>query len=286
MTRCKKKKYSFFNKESGQHLAGFGRIGQGAKELVVPGNWSVNTPVGVFSIYDYARGNLLACRLQDLPNTNPAVWYTMDLPEYEVRPREVVPVGTDGFVALHGKPRFTKIHKGKLTASFDEFPLLPGHPDKEQEARMFFLSQSLLAVKPDGQKMVQATTLGSVMQILDLKGASIEPVVERYFHKPIFSVQKGQIETLPETIYGFACLQVTDKYIYATLYGVTNPTVFPGTIYMFDWKGKLLKRFLTDQQIVCFSVDEQTGKIYTVVLGEKNEQELVYLEGNKLLDNP
>lgn len=267
-------KIQFFHKESGQHLASFGRIGQGDKELITPANGSVNKRTGIFSLYDYARGNLLSCRLSDYRNA----WFTMNLPEYEVRPKEVIPVGTDDLVALHGRPRFTKAHQGEVTASFDQFPLLPEHPDEEQEARMFFLSQSLLAVKPDGEKMVQATTLGSIMQVFDLKESSIKPVFEKYFHQPIFAVQKGQIQSLPETIYGFSCLQATDRSIYATIHGVTLPTEFPGTVYQFDWKGKLQKRLVTDRQLVCFAVDEATEKIYAVVLGENREQMLVCLE--------
>ena len=143
---------------------------------------------------------------------------------------------------------------------------------------MFFLSQSLWAVRSDGKKMVQATILDSIMQIDNVYKSSIEPVVERYFHQPIYSVPKGQIEPLPETIYGFACLQATDQYIYATLHGVSNPTVYPSTIYRFDWEGNLVKRFLTDQQIVCFTVDEQANQLYAVVLGADKEQKLVRLE--------
>lgn len=37
----------------------------------------------------------------------------------------------------------------------------------------------------------QATTLGSIMQIDNVYESSIEPVVEWYFHQPVYSVQKG-----------------------------------------------------------------------------------------------
>lgn len=271
------KKIHFFSKETGIHRNEFGTIGQGANELVTPSNWSINTLGGVFSIYDYTRGNLLACPLKELSFASPASWYTISLPNYEIRPREVALLGTEDFVALHGKPHFTIARKGKIKTSYDEFPVLPNHPDSK-DARMFFLSQSLWAVKPDGKKIVQVTTLGSIMQILDLQDSTIELVAERYFQQPIFSVQKGQIETLPETIYGFTCLQATDKYIYATLHGVSNPAVYPSTIYKFDWKGNLVKRLLSDQQIVCFTVDEQSCSLYAITLGADNEQKLVYLE--------
>jgi len=270
-------KIQFFHKKSGRHLGAFGRIGQGDKELVSPANLSINKSNAILSLYDYAKGQLLACKLTDSPITNPEAWYTIDLPEYEIRPKSVIPLTDNEFVALNGKPRFTKARGNEVIASFDLFPILPKQEADDPTTRMFFLSQSLLDVKPDGQKMVEGTIVGSIMQIFDLKSSAIESSAVRYFHKPIFSVQKGQIGMLPETIYGFTCLHATDKYIYATLFGVANPTVYPNSIYIFDWKGNLVKRFSTDQQICCFCVDEQDGKIYTMVISGSGEQILGFL---------
>ncbi len=176
---------------------------------------------------------------------------------------------------MHGSPRFTKACGGEVLSSFDSYPVLPDNHG-EEITRMFFLSQSIWDISPDGQKMVQATTLGSILQIFDLKTAAIKSSAIRYFHKPIFAEQKGQIEMLPETIFGFSCIQATDRYIYATLHGVANPTVFPDSIYVFDWNGNLIKKLSTDQQICCFCVDEQNCKIYAMVMNEAGEQILGY----------
>lgn len=266
----------FFSKESGRLLGSFGRRGQGDKELVAPSNLAINHQDGTLSIYDYARGKLIACNLNDSPYTNPDAWFTIDLPDYETSPSAVIPVGGDEFVAQHGKPRFTKASGKEIVATIDDFPTISEESD-ESTSRMFFVSQSLLAVSPDGKKMAQSTTLGSILQLIDVKESAIEPYATRYFHKPIFSVVNGQIGTLDETIYGFACLDAKDEHIYATLHGVANPTAFPNTIHVFDWDGNLIKKLSTDQQICCFTVDENNGKAYAIAISGEGEQMLIAL---------
>lgn len=271
-------KVLFFHKETGEYLESLGRLGQGPGELLTPNSISVNLKTGILSIYDYARSKVIAYNLPEFINKDSKHWSYIDLPEYEIRPKEVISVGANDFIALHGKPRFTKSREGRILTSYDEFPLLPETEDDEQAKRMYFLTQSLFSASPDGRKIVTATTLGGIMQIFDSKDSSISMKAENFIYQPVFSVRKGQIETFPETVYGFACLQATDKYIYATLHGVANPTVYPNVIYVFDWNGTPVKKLYSDQQICFFHVDEPEGKVYAVVLGKDNEQKLMYFE--------
>lgn len=267
----------FFNKETGCHVAQAGRLGQAANELANPANMTVNPNTGIFSIYDRSRRDLLSCRLTDLPGVNAEDWFSISLPEYQLAPTNVVLVGNDRLVAMHGKPRFTISRGGEVIAMYDELPLLEDNQVADDPVvRMLLLSSSLWAVKPDGCKMVQATTVGSVMEILDIDEESITSAVMRYYQKPIFSEVKGQIAHLPETIYGFACLQATDNYIYATIHGVANPTVYPSDIYVFDWQGNVVKRLSADCQISCFVVDG-SDTIYAIVIGSDGEQHLARL---------
>lgn len=266
-------KLQFFSKTSGKHLGSFGRIGQGDKEMISPSNISISTQAGLFSLYDYDRGTLLACPLELLGKLNPDDWYTIHVPDYPIRPHEIVALGEGAFVSMHGKPRLAITKDGSMT-EFDDYPDLLD----EDSQRMFMLTQSLWAVSPDGKKMVQATNIGSLMDIFRLGESGIIPVTEKCYHKPIFDVQKGQIAPKPETVYGFAALSVTDDHVYATMHGVANPTRFPDSIFMFDWSGSPLKEFKTDQQIVSFCVDDNDHKIYAIVIGEDNEQMLVSMK--------
>lgn len=261
-------KLQFFSKTSGQHLGSFGRIGQGDKEVISPSNISVSTRAGLFSLYDYDRGTLLACPLERLGKLDPDDWFTIHVPDYPIRPHEIAALGEGAFVSMHGKPRLAITKDGSMT-EFDDYPDLLD----EDSQRMFMLTQSLWAVSPDGKKMVQATNIGSLMDIFRMDESGIIPVTEKCYHKPIFDVQKGQITPKPETVYGFVALSVTDDHVYATMHGVANPTRFPDSIFRFDWSGHPEMKFMTDQQIVSFCVDD--NKVYAIVIGEDNEQRLV-----------
>lgn len=268
----------FFDAGTGGRLASFGSIGQGDKELIAPGNISLSYSTGEFMIYDNARKSMLACRVEDIPDNRSDEWYVIRLPDYKIRPREVFPVDSNVFVAQHGRPRFTLSCDGEEIWSYDQFPLLEDLKDDEAATRMFFLTQTLTALSPDGTRMVQGTTLGTVMQIFKVNDAQIEPIVHLNVNEPVFNIVKGQIVAKPGSVYGFACLQTTDKHIYATIHGVPDPQVYPSDIYVFDWDGRTTGKLAADRQICCFGVDNNNGCIYAIVLNDQGEQEIVRLE--------
>lgn len=269
MQECK---LQIFNKETGELINSTGRRGQGPNELIQPSNVAINHSAATLSIYDYAKGALLECSLDDLTSSDPTVWLTSELPDYEVRPNSVIPAG-DNVIALHGRPRFSLSKNGRVTAATDSFPTWPEQEEREESAtRLFYLTRTLWDVHPDGKKIVQGTAMGCILHVLDISDSSITPESDKYFLKPVFSFIKGQIGPTAETVYGFSCLQTTDKNIYATLHGVANPTVFPSSIYIFDWEGNPIKRLDTDRQIISFAVDEPSGDIYAIALDSNNEQ--------------
>ncbi|MCM1450355.1 MAG: TolB-like 6-bladed beta-propeller domain-containing protein [Clostridiales bacterium] len=266
----------FFNKDSGLFLGSIGSIGQGAKELIMPANMSKSDCVGIFSIYDYGRGNMLVSDLTAIGGLSDDSWRNIGIPDYKIKPKELTLVGENRFVSLQGHPRFTIADYNEAKVTYDQFPELLKNLNYEEDViRMFLLSQTLWAVSPDGQKMVQATTIGSIIQFFKLKESSIELVSEHCYHVPIFESLNGQIGTLPETIYGFIGLFATDKNVYATMHGISDPKVFPNYIYKYDWSGKLINRYDTGRQICSFCVDDQSKKIYAVSIGENGEQQLL-----------
>ncbi len=63
-----KERIQFFNKNTGEHIASFGQLGQGKNELVAPGNISIDYMGGILSIYDYARAHLLSFNMEEFFN--------------------------------------------------------------------------------------------------------------------------------------------------------------------------------------------------------------------------
>ncbi len=183
--------------------------------------------------------------------------------------------GTD-YISTHGIPRIIMSNRNDIVSKYDTFPEIPGLDLNESTERMYFLTQSLWDIRPDGKKMIIGTTIGSILEILDIENSGIKSSVTKCFQKPIFDIQNGQIVFTNQTIFGFACISVTDKYIYATIHGISNPTEFPRTIYVFDWNGNLKKKFNTGRQICTFAADQDNSKLYALAINEKGEPSLGY----------
>lgn len=265
-------KLHFFDKEKGNHLWEFGRIGQGEKELIQPSGMTLNLTAGVLTIYDYAKRSLLACKVEDLGKFNSENWYVIPIPEYQILPKVVVPLGENRYFSIHGKPRMT-YWKDNVKLEYDTYPEFLDEDSK----RMFMLTESLLNISPDGKRLVQATTLGILMDFFEISDNGIKQVSENCYTKPLYEVQKGQIALLPESVYGFSCLSSTNNHLFATLHGKVRPTKYPTDIYQYDWDGNLKKKLETGKPIVSFAVDGLTEDIYAIYMDEANDQTLIKL---------
>lgn len=271
-------KVHFFDKEKGNHIWEFGRIGQGEKELIHPSGMTLNLTAGVLTIYDYARRSLLACKVEDLGKFNSENWFVIPLPEYQFIPKGVVPIGEKRYLSIHGKPRLT-YWNDNVKFDYDTYPEFLDEDSK----RMFMVSESIFNVSPDGKKLVQATTLGILLDFFEITENEIKHVSENCYKEPLFELLKGQIALLPECLYGYSCLSSTNNHLFATLHGKVKPTEFPSDIYQYDWDGNLKKKLETGNQIVSFGVDGLTEEIYAICMDEDNDYTLVKI-GGKLIE--
>lgn len=241
----------------------------------MPNNISLNPNTGILSVYEYAKNSILNYDLKEFQAGKKLSPQTVSLPEYPTRPKFVFPAQGDTWFALHGKP-FLSLAKGKeLVTTRDEYPLLPEVEDWEAKKRMYFMMSSLMATSPKGDKAVLATNMGAIMQFFEIENSSIQPTTLRLIIKPTFDFQKGMVGFSPETIFGFAQLQATDKYLYATLYGEKNPSMFPKKLLVFDWTGNLANTYSCEQQICAFTVDEKEQNLYIVTKGDDGEQKIM-----------
>lgn len=268
-------KIHLFDRQTGAHVGSSLRIGQGHDEIVYPGTFSSDARSGLLAVYDPVGGALMTCEPSSAMLHEQAAWRRLPLPDYESHPKDAFIAADSTVIALHGRSRITKSQGKTIKATYDEYPVLP---DELESPQMFFLAQTLTAVSPDGSRIAQGTAIGCILETLQADGSVIKQRALKCFERPVYSVVKGQIDPQPETVYGFADLHADDEYIYATIHGVANPTVFPNTIYIFDWKGEPVKKYVSDRQIVCFNVDRAVGRIYAIVLGADGEQHLAMFD--------
>ena len=103
--------------------------------------------------------------------------------------------------------------------------------------------------------------------------------------EPRYKEHKG--ESFPNGIKGFTDVQVTDKYIYALFDGMSweerhqyykrgeeapNGGHF---IYMFDLKGKPIRKYILDKNIMGFEIDEKRNMLIATC-AESDEPIILY----------
>ncbi len=161
----------------------------------------------------------------------------------------------------------------KNTRLLAENPLLLGNP--------WF---NYIHYNPRNGILASVTQLGEVLEIYDLKN---DTIIIKYGPggEPRFEDQNGFGAPVRESISGFIEVKVTDNYIYAVFNGrtfqemVRAPQRIEGgnNIYVFDFAGNPVRRYLLDCYIMGFDVDEERGVIYALDLNDDQPIKEFYL---------
>lgn len=128
------------------------------------------------------------------------------------------------------------------------------------------------AFKPDGTKIVQAMVHLPQLNIIDVETGKITGY--RLENGEDFSVFKGKKEIKNH----FVRLAADDKFIYALYWGKlpwgAREIPYINTIYIFDWKGKLVSKIATDHDVDKMCVDTVRNRIY--IIGPKTDNVFYY----------
>lgn len=160
----------------------------------------------------------------------------------------------------------------------DAFPYIS--PEFEADTiihKGYFSMFTMHDVKPDRTRMVCTGLYGMLMEIFDIGGDSIRPVVTRRFFEP---KMKNQIAPQPDCVLGAGDLYVTDKYIYL-LYSDETAQSRDNAEYMlgiFDWSGQEVARYRLEEEIGPFVVMPDDSRAYCWVQNEEGEEYLGYFD--------
>ena len=160
----------------------------------------------------------------------------------------------------------------------DAFPYIS--PEFEADTiihKGYFSMFTMHDVKPDRTRMVCTGLYGMLMEIFDIGGDSIRPVVTRRFFEP---KMKNQIAPQPDCVLGAGDLYVTDKYIYL-LYSDETAQSMDNAEYMlgiFDWSGQEVARYRLEEEIGPFVVMPDDSRAYCWVQDAEGEEYLGYFD--------
>ena len=272
--------FHVFSINDGRYLSSFGYYGRGPNEL---------------ASYYCAAQDPEGCTLHVL-DTNGA-YITIDIPHsIENRRIEVSSQGANPHhttsMSIFRLPEGRLLHCEGFDCRFfstdmqyrdtvrlhDAFPYIS--PEFEADTiihKGYFSMFTMHDVKPDRTRMVCTGLYGMLMEIFDIGGDSIRPVVTRRFFEP---KMKNQIAPQPDCVLGAGDLSVTDKYIYL-LYSDETAQSRDNAEYMlgiFDWSGQEVARYRLDSNIGPFVVMPDDSRIYCWVQNEEGEEYLGYFD--------
>lgn len=276
--------FHVFSINDGRYLSSFGYYGRGPNEL---------------ASYYCAAQDPEGCTLHVLDNNG--AYITIDIPRsIENRRIEVSSQGANPHhttsMSIFRLPEGRLLHCEGFDCRFfstdmqyrdtvrlhDAFPYIS--PEFEADTiihKGYFSMFTMHDVKPDRTRMVCTGLYGMLMEIFDIGGDSIRPVVTRRFFEP---KMKNQIAPQPDCVLGAGDLYVTDKYIYL-LYSDETAQSRDNAEYMlgiFDWSGQEVARYRLEEEIGPFVVMPDDSRAYCWVQDAEGEEYLGYFDLDKI----
>ncbi len=153
------------------------------------------------------------------------------------------------------------------TLDFPEFSVLDHLTSTDQS--IIYMS-TLMAAKPDGNKIAFATQKAGVLAIAEYSEDSLAEIVQkRYFPADVVKGANGQIAYRKEGKVGFCDISCSNDLIYALYSGKVRETAGSSAFHcqhmlVYDWDGNPVKHFILEQNMLSAKYDSESNKIYGI----------------------
>ena len=269
---CEENFIHAYSTKTYKYLGSFGRKGAGPAEFTFPetiGQYVQNeNGTGVW-IADMNKKVIKKVNVQQSLNKKPNAFGE----SYHI-PTEAGRSNYMGFLAdntmvgtsLDGQGRlfFAKGDKHHLIEWVENFPAVD---KKHPQEKLGVLYNSVMRIKPDGSRVVTALDLFKRIDVFkpggELEFSIVFPEVKV---EPDVANPGNRMEKDTRRFYSW--LNVTDNYIYALNVDMSFEEYLNGdsdkstTLEVFDWTGEPVCKYVFDQRIYAFAVDEQNRQIF------------------------
>lgn len=248
-----------FSAKTGQNISSCGRVGKGPGELLIPAIYSIDHNRGDVVIFDYGKQGVMRYNILDNDE------YSFESFSGDNSSLNNFRFVKDSIFISNGiNERVALSAKSNIIDSDNSFKKCNDIFNKPKDWYLFMNNHSVNSVSPDGTKYVSGTLYGGILEIFSICNNVVNLDVSKYFYELLFKLNLGNIEFNEKTIFGFYHIYAMDDYFYATLFGITTPTMPPNKLYKFDWNGNLIATYEFQYPIECFVVDDN-DKVYMIV---------------------
>lgn len=259
-----------FDIKNNNYIGNIGVKGQGPNEFLQPFSLVYSSDGRLLS-YDVGDYSLKSIDIDSL--INGTISYNKILDSNSMSHLTVFPVEESNYIGfgIYSENMFKLIDSnGNIIRSFMNYPIENSTMDHRNIAMAY---QGALAINNDKSKLVYASMYGTILCIYDISKNLIDEEFSLVLDYPHFSPRNERGSTssplTKDAISAFRDIYVTDKYIYS-LYSGKNISEFKQnafeaqSIYIFDWTGKPIIRYLLDVRVNNIAVDPNNQKIYAL----------------------
>lgn len=187
--------------------------------------------------------------------------------------------GAEGDDAIR-EPRLKVTDKsGSVVSENDNYP--------EENQLANFANTYYVSLSPDGTKCAIVPCWSAVLELYDVP--DLQPRHIGYFAGQEYECPTGNIKMTEKTVLHYADIYATDKSVYLASGGEVPVLVNQSLpeeerkllcdkIDIFNWKGRPLRRIVTDYRICKLCVDAGGKHVYAIVQDRMGTSYLAYLE--------
>ena len=274
-----------YDKQTGEHIGGYVRSGQGPGEIVVAGDLDYNKNEHTLTIFELDTQQSFIYKINEgledlikfeskknfLSNGSNRIKniFKVDEKHYLIDSRDV---SSRNYTSKNNR-RFSLV-----TETGDSIISVYNDYATSKEIDYYaYIMQAMFSISPDRGKMVCTTLYGAVLETFEINN-SINLIQKKLFYPIILEPHRqGGMQPSKDTIWGFVDICTSDKYIYTVLIGNKDNNKY-NNISVFNWNGDPISRFETDMNILRVCYNETDNSIYAIAVTEYGEFNLVKIK--------
>lgn len=163
-----------FNRNNGNLIKSFGKIGNGPEELTTPVTYSIDKTNGYLYINDYSRKNIVQYNLKEIKNGQNIKTSFIKLSEEVEDRNRIIFIKDSLFISDGFNDRLALITPNKIIKTSTNSPNIHNKFEFDKDWFAFTQLYTCMAASPNGKRFVSATIIGGVLEIYNIEKEDIK----------------------------------------------------------------------------------------------------------------
>lgn len=255
--------FHIFRKSDGAFVRSFCKKGRGPGEALNVNSASVDRTQGTLTAFDQQQKKLLTFDIAKILKDETPYYQEIAVSQPPNVITRMLPRGDGQYVVkgLTAPMRWGVWNPatGQFSGIYTDFPHIGEDTETDWSLGEY---AAVVHLSPDGKKLVAGTYIGAMLEVFNVADSGFIPTATRYFLAPVYrclenATPKWAVPT-DETIIGFDNIFVTDRAIFAIVWGVSDLEHNRPDIIVFAMDGTPRARYTTAESLECIAVDGRT----------------------------